>query len=50
LTFDWEGLLREPMPPQRADPRERGPRQRSQGRKEKSGREAAPSAQPAAAV
>jgi hypothetical protein len=38
LTFDWDGLLREPMPP-RPDPRERGPRQRPQGRKEKSGRD-----------
>jgi hypothetical protein len=50
LTFDWEGLLREPMPPQRPDPRERGPRQRSQGRKEKPGRDTAPAASPAPAV
>src|SRR5688572_9469364 len=41
LTFDWEGLLREPMPPPRPDPRERGPRQRAQGRKEKPGRDVA---------
>jgi hypothetical protein len=40
LTFDWDGLLREPMPP-RQDTRERGPRQRPQGRKEKPGREPA---------
>jgi hypothetical protein len=39
LTFDWDGLLREPMPPPRPDPRERGPRQRAQGRKEKPIRE-----------
>jgi hypothetical protein len=35
LTFDWVGLLREPMPPARPDPRERGPRQRAQARKER---------------
>src|SRR5688500_10332301 len=50
LTFDWVGLLREPMPPQRPDPRERGPRQRAQGRKEKPGREQAAAAPPAPAV
>jgi hypothetical protein len=50
LTFDWEGLLREPMPPPRPDPRERGPRQRSQGRKEKPARETAAVAPPAAVV
>jgi hypothetical protein len=50
LTFDWEGLLREPMPPPRPDPRERGPRQRSQGRKEKPGRDNAPAAPPAQVV
>lgn len=42
LTFDWAGLLREPMPPARIDPRERGPRQRSQGRKERPARESGP--------
>ena len=53
LTFDWEGLLREPMPPPRTDPRERGPRQRSQasqGRKEKPARETVPPAPPAPVV
>ncbi len=39
LAFDWAGLLREPMPPARPDPRERGPRQRSQARKERSTRQ-----------
>jgi len=39
LTFDWDGLLREPMPPLRVDPRERGPKQRAQGRREKPVRE-----------
>src|SRR5688500_8635296 len=50
LTFDWDGLLREPMPPQRPDPRERGPRQRSQGRKDKPARENTPAPRPPAAV
>lgn len=50
LTFDWDGLLREPMPPQRPDPRERGLRQRPQGRKERPGRDNAPAAPPMPAV
>lgn len=50
LTFDWEGLLREPMPPPRPDPRDRGSRQRPQGRKDKPGRENAPAAPPPAAI
>ncbi|NQW05718.1 MAG: hypothetical protein HQ485_17065 [Acidobacteria bacterium] len=42
LTFDWVGLLREPMPPPpRPDPRERGPRQRA-ARSERAAREARP--------
>jgi hypothetical protein len=32
LTFDWVGLLREPMPPPRPDPRERSGRQRPAAR------------------
>ena len=50
LTFDWDGLLREPMPPPRPDPRERGPRQRAQGRKEKPVRENVQPAPPPAHV
>jgi hypothetical protein len=50
ISFDWVGLLREPMPPARPDPRDRGPRQRSQGRRDRpAGREregAAPAAPP----
>jgi len=50
LTFDWDGLLREPMPPPRPDPRERGPRQRPQGRKEKPVRESVAAPPPAPVI
>lgn len=40
ISFDWVGLLREPMPPARPDPRDRGPRQRTQNRRDRpAGRE-----------
>jgi hypothetical protein len=48
LTFDWIGLLREPMPPPRPDPRERAGRQRPQGRREKPSRDQASQPPPVA--
>lgn len=40
ISFDWVGLLREPMPTARPDPRDRSPRQRSQNRRDRpAGRE-----------